>query len=89
MGTLKVEVSGSTRAELQRQLEAVIRELHRVSFQPGLRLNLGTLQSWKCFETPQARMALGGQQAWKVVGIEQPSKVNLSSQQFWKVTYET
>jgi hypothetical protein len=90
MGTLKVEVSGSTHAELRKQLQEVIWELNRINFTPGMRLNLGTRQSWKCFETPQGRMVLGGPQTWKCAGVENPAtKVNLNSQQFWKVTYET
>jgi hypothetical protein len=99
MGTLKIEITGETHEELQRQLESVMLELRRIIHQPGLKLNLGSIhawkvvgapQAWKTVAVPQAWKVVGSPQAWKTVTSQQPGeKVNLVNPQAWIVTYET
>ena len=78
-GTLKIEVSGATKEELKRQLEDVIRELDKINFRPGNRINLGGPQAWKVVGSPQA---------WKVVENPQAAKI-AGGLRAWTVTYET
>ncbi len=84
-GTLKVELSGATKEELKRQLEAVIRELDKINFRPGNRINLSGPQAWKPAGNLQAWKPAGNLQAWKPAGNPQAGG-NLRE---WKITYET
>ena len=96
-GTLKIEVSGATKEELRRQLEDVIRELDKINFRPGNRINLSGPQAWKVAASPQAWKVAASPQAWKVVASPQAWKVAENPQaakiagnlRAWTVTYET
>jgi hypothetical protein len=104
-GTLKIEVSGETKEELRRQLEDVIRELDKINFRPGTRINLSGPQAWKTVAGPQAWKTVASPQAWKTVAGPQAWKTaaglhpslaigkiapnNPGSVRAWTVTYET
>ena len=95
-GTLKIEVSGETKEELRRQLEDVIRELDKINFRPGTRINLSGPQAWKTVAGPQAWKTVAGPQAWKTAPGLHPSLAigkiapnNPGSVRAWTVTYET